>query len=184
MNRTLKYKLDIPGIIALVISVIIMTISNLLLSSIWTEQIKEVYFDTVICVCASLFGPFIGLMTGFLGSVCGDIIVKTKIAFADGIVYLILGYIIGSFANRYGIREGRFKGEKCVVWFIVNAIGTILTLFFLKPFVDYIIYDKEMFMSLIEGGKAALICAIPLGVVLTILFYSISKSFKKRKNNK
>ena len=46
MNRTLKYKLDIPGIIALVISVIIMMISNLLLSSIWTEQIKEVYFDT------------------------------------------------------------------------------------------------------------------------------------------
>ena len=46
MNRTLKYKLDIPGIIALVISVIIMMISNLLLSSIWTEQIKEVYFGT------------------------------------------------------------------------------------------------------------------------------------------
>ena len=186
MNRTLKYKLDIPGIIALVISVIIMTISNLLLSSIWTEQIKEVYFDTVICVCASLFGPFIGLMTGFLGSVCGDIIVKKQIVFSDGIIYLILGYIIGSFANRYGIREGRFKGEKCVVWFLVNAIGTTSALFFLKPFVDRIIYDKDMFMSLRESGMVTLVCTVPLGIVLTILFHSISKSFKKRTkiNNK
>ena len=184
MNRTLKYKLDINGIIALVISVIIMMISNPLFSAMWTELIKEVLYDTVICVCASLFGPFIGALTGFLGPVCGDIIMKRQIVFIDGIIYSILGYIIGNFANRYGIREGRFKGEKCVVWFIVNAIGTTSTLFFLKPFVDYIIYDKEMFMSLIVGGKATLICTIPLGVVLTILFYSISKSFKKRKNNK
>ena len=41
-------------------------------------------------------------------------------------------------------------------------------------------------MSLRESGMVTLICTVPLGIVLTILFHSISKSFKKRTkiNNK
>lgn len=184
MNNTLRYKLDINGIIAHIIGVIVLIISNVLFSHMWSEIVKEVLYDAVICISASLFGPFIGFITGLLGAVCGDVIVKRQMLFIDAVVYSILGFIIGSFANRYGIREGRFKGEKCVVWFLVNAIGTISTLFFLKPFVDYIAYDKDMFMSLREGGMVSLICTVPLAVVLTILFHSLSNSFKKRKKQK
>ena len=180
----LKYKLDNSGILAFVAGVLLIIVSNIFFSGILNGTAKSVVYDGIVCIFATLYGPITGILTGFLGVVCGDAVCAKEIIFGDAIVFGLLGFLIGLFSDKYGIREGEFTGIKVAIWNTIYAMSVLATLFFVKPFLSLIMYNHDIFASLKNAGLVVIICIVPVGIIMTALFCVMSSISRKAKNKK
>ena len=177
MNNTLKYKLDTAGIVAFVIGVSISVIVGRLFffGTNVNEVARLIFIEVIVNICATLFGAISGALAGFLGVICSMAICGQDIMFSDAVALAAIGTFIGIFAWKYGVREGNVGRTNLLLWSLMNALSLLVSFVFIKPFADFLVYDKNLFSGLDMGFRVLLICVFPVGIGLAIFFVLVSK---------
>lgn len=177
MNKSLKYKLDTAEIIAFIAGVLlIIGVKRYLFTyeffSVNEHRLGIVVF--IIAIVAALFGEIAGGFTGFLGTVCAMAVCGDEVNFAVAVSLAVYGCIIGQFADKYMIRDGRFSLNLAYLFLGTNLIGAITCFIFVKPLISYIGYSSDLINGIMNGTKVAVLCAFPLGVILTAVLFIVS----------
>lgn len=177
MNKQLRYKLDTVEIIAFIIGVVIIIGLNKFLFSNGLIQSQE--YKTALCICAiafiaTMFGMISGGLTGMVGTLCSMAVCGEPMNFAYAITYAVYGCMLGQFADRYLIREGKYSFKQAFLWLGTHFIALISSFVFIKPLVEYIFYDSDLITDILIGTRYSLFCALPLGIALSIIFFVIS----------
>lgn len=183
MNKSSKYMMGNAEIIAFIIGVLLMIAAYSAFFSRdfeGTELIRLVISVCIVVLFASLFGPLTGALTGFLGIVSALAVIGAPITFVDPFSYAVLGIIVGQAASRFLIREGQFAKKQMIVWNLAHMIGLISSFVFIRPELDYIIYNRDLLVGISIGIRVFFICAIPGGILLTLLFCGTSKFLKSK----
>ena len=175
MNNFLKYKLDTAGIAAFVIGVLaIMGMEYLMYESGNNDEFTIcILAEVIINIVATFFGSISGGLTGFLGIVCADAACKHQVFYAQALTYGVIGIFMGQFADKYLVREGKFGKKQIVLWNIADVMALIASFIFVKPLIDYVVYEKDLFESLEGSLSIVFVCAVPVGILLTILLFFI-----------
>ena len=173
MNSFLKYKLDSAGIAAFVIGVLAIMGMNYVIYEFGNndEFTASIVSEVIINIVATFFGAISGGLTGFLGKVCADAACKQQILFGDAFSYGVIGLFVGQFADKYLVREGKFEKKQILLWNASDIMALIAAFIFVKPLIDYVVYDKDLFASLEGSLSIVFVCAIPVGILLTILLF-------------
>lgn len=178
MNKSLKYKLDTPEIIAFVIGVLLIMALNRFLFSLpifASQEIRMVLVVSVIAIVATMFGSISGGLTGFLGALCAMAVCGNEMNFSIAISFAVYGGFLGQFADKYSAREGALSIRQMLLWVFTNASALIAGLIIVKPLLEYVFYDGNLIADIIEGTKYMIICAGPLGLTLVVVFFLLGK---------
>ena len=181
MNNHTRYKLDTAGIVAFIVGVIVLTT---VVKVLYTGKPGGVSLsilittDVVIVLVATLFGPISGSLTGFLGVVCGSAYIGMPILFVDALSFAIVGLLVGLFADKYGVRENSFTLKNMYLWNVTHIMALIVSFIFVRPYLNYLFMKIDLFNEIGSGINTTIICAFPVGIVLTCVLFLVSKSVK------
>jgi len=182
-SSKLKYKLGVSEIVALVIAVgLIMLLSSYAKDVVKVENDQFIVFIVILSFFSALYGPIVGIFVGFLGVVCGLAIHGIPVPFGDAIAMGVFGGLIGQFAGDYMIRDGGFGRRQIILFLSMQGIACILSLVLIKPFFDYLFYNKDLFRAMYSGIRGSVIVAIPINFALAILFYVINAFYINAKS--
>ena len=181
MNKgKIQYKLDNASIIAFVVGVLVFMLAKRLAvyGLFKLDSVGEnIMFAVILAFFATLFGSVTGFLTGFLGVISSLAACHEPIIFGDAVMFAFLGFYIGQFADKYFVREGRFGLRQAIAWNLTNISGLIASFVFIKPLVDYIFYNVDLFDAASIGFRVVLIAAIPVGLIFTLMLFLLSKFF-------
>lgn len=184
MNKSLKYKLDNVESFSFLIGAIIITFTARIAGVVGlSQQVCYVIMEGVVCFFAALFGPIIGSLMGFVGTVCYFVITGTPIVYVDSISFLVLGFFIGQFANRYGIREGKFDLKSALLFYISQIAALLSAFVFVRPILNFLVNKDDLFDALSKGMQMTGFCALTTAVLMIILFFIISRAVNIRNSN-
>lgn len=175
MNDKLKYKLGTTEILAFAVAVPSMvTLSYLFPNVSIADSGMSKLFIALVCFFAAMFGPIVGGLTGFLGTVCGFVLYGQSVNFSYAIATCLYGIIVGELAPRYQLREGNYKTKQIEIFIVVNALASIVAFSFVEPFIDFISYGEELSSAINNGVRKTLTCATSLNAVMAIFLYVVS----------
>lgn len=178
MNDPFKYKLDNASIFAFVIAVIAMCIISKIFfgSSLDFSALDCILvFEAIVVIIATLFGASAGLLTGFLGVISSMDLCGTTISFSAAIAMALLGVYVGWFANKYGVREGKLSIKEMLFWIVIHASALIAAFVFVQPFIDYVVYDKDLFDGVRRGFIVTGIGTFASGLIIVSFLFLYSK---------
>lgn len=182
MNRKLKYILGTTEIIAFVAAILIIVgASNGASNTITVESTQVEIFVGILCFFSAMYGAAVGGLTGYLGVVCAFVIKGLTVPYATALSMAVYGGLVGWFAPKYRIREGQFGRRQVLLFLVIEAMACVAALIFIKPFLDYVMYDKDLYEMITMGIHTSLICALPMNLVLAILFYVVNIFYRDDK---
>jgi len=182
-KKGLKYKLDISEVIAFILAMILLIAINHYLSNYSDKQSNDIIiFAIVLSFFSAMFGPFVGGLTGFLGIISAYNLRSNAVQYPTAIAMMAFGYIIGRYANEYKIRDGRFEKKQITLFVTMECIASLTAFVFIKPFVEYVISDINLYDALWDGLKNAIIVSIPVSFALAILLFVINVFYKNSKS--
>lgn len=173
-----KYKFDDKGLASFIVGVIIVCLVSVFgfgRRFVELEQIRNIVLASIIVVSSSMFGAISGALTAFIGVICSMVFCGFNVTFTDPIALTILGIFVGQFADKYGIRENRFTKDKILIWNLIHIMAVIVAFVFVKPYIDYICYDRDLFDGIITGVNVSILCILVSGACLSVLLFLISK---------
>lgn len=178
MNNKYKYKLDTAGIIALVIGVLILVVVTRVIyyntadsSSIGISIVSE----AAVAIVGTLFGPIIAVLLGFLGTLCANAYCGIPFMYLEALYLAVFGLLIGFVAEKFGIRENRFKLKNAVLFFLMHISAVIAVFVFVKPYADYMILGRDLFAGLSLGIHMVYVCGLIVGTAITVALYIAGK---------
>lgn len=180
-NKSLMYKIGTAEIIAFVIGVLLMMgIYKFFLSGEYFEGevSKMIVSAAVVVFFASLFGPVTGLLIGYLGVMCSLSICNIPVDYIGAACYAILGLIVGLLADKFLIREGQTEIKQIIGWNFIHVAALIATFVFIMPFSYFIVHDGNLFEFTNLGIRIFMVCAFPIGIAYSIIFFLISRVFR------
>lgn len=133
----------------------------------------------IMAFFAAIFGPFAGIAIGIIGHALADALMYGSIWWSWVIAEGILGGAIGFFANKYKIEEGSFGNQEIVTFNIVQLIGNAICWVGIAPLLDIVIYAEPSDKVFLQGGFSAVVNAITIGVIGTLLAISYAKTRSK-----
>lgn len=177
MNNSQKYKLGTIEIVAFIIGVFVLMGLNKYFFRLNAFDLELTRFEVQIAVVsflATLFGSITGGLTGFLGIICSFAICGRNVGFPPAISYAIYGALLGQFADRYFIREGKLKLKQVCLWNCTNIFSLITAFVLVKPLVEFLFYNTDMIGNLKFCFMVAVFGVVPTGIILTVVFIPIS----------
>lgn len=172
MNNSQKYKLGTIEIFSFIIGVfILMGLNKYVFFS--SELLKATTQIAVVAFFSTLFGSITGGLTGFLGIICSFAICGENVGFPPAIGYAVYGALLGQFANRYLIREGRFRLKQLFLWNCVNVFSLISAFVLVKPMVEFLFYNTDLVTNLKFCAVVVATSAVLVGIVLSVVFFAI-----------
>jgi len=182
-RKILKYKLDISEVIAFIIAMGLLLGINYYLSNHAGRQSNNiVIFAIVLSFFAAMYGPFVGGIAGFLGIISAYTLRSNIVQYPTAFAMLVFGYIIGRYAAEYKIRDGKFERKQITLFVTMECIASLTSFVFVKPFIEYLIYDTDLYAALWEGMKNAVIVSIPVNFALAIFLFVINVFYKNSKS--
>ena len=182
-DKKLKYFLGITEIIAFIIAIILIIAMNSY-ANVVASRVSSliVVFIVVLSFFSSMYGPVVGGLTGFLGIVCGYALKDVGITFGEAIAMMIFGVMVGLFASDYKIRDGEFGRKQIALFISMESLASIVSLVFVKPFIEYIFYDIDLYSGLWDGTKNAVIVSIPVNFGIAIILFVVNVFYKNSKS--
>ncbi len=139
----------------------------------------------ILAFFSAVFGPIVGGVIGFLGHALGDAVFYGSVWWSWVFPDAVVGILIGLFANKYGVIEGRFANKKTIIMFnVVQAIANALAWILVAPVLDILIYDEPANKVFAQGVSACLLNVVIVGILGTILLAVYSNISGKSSNLK
>jgi energy-coupling factor transport system substrate-specific component len=136
------------------------------------SPIPETSFQTaygISAVFATLFGPIAGALISFIGHALSDALQYGSPWWSWVIASGVSGFIFGFAFKKTGVEEGSFKGKDILIFNIIQIIGNAIAWLVVAPVLDIVIYQEPVNLVFAQGGIAALMNAISVGVIGTLL---------------
>lgn len=178
MNNTQKYKLDTAGIAAMAVFVpIYIFVRKGIFASVAPQ---DNLVETVVIIClmgmySAIFGYVSAGIGGFLAVVCACSLCADTSMFGEAFAMASFGVVLGFFADKLKVRDGAFGKKEMLLFMLLNFTVCITALIYVRPFLDFMLYGKDLFVLVRVGIIETLICAVPMGIITTFLIFSISK---------
>ncbi len=180
----MKYKLNPEAVIAIITGVII-TAVVCIISGVPVTAKERSFFLPIIIVTMSVISISYGFVAGIV------IPVGTLIAFGrTGITFdmlqnaaylMILGLIIGKFADRIGIRDGKICFEKLITYYMFTFLGVNGLFVLARPLTMFLIERADLYSSVRQGVSQvaiSMILALSVGTASLIFISFISNKQK------
>lgn len=183
-SKTLRYKIGTTEIIALVVLVILSILIkkfvfiDVALESSTAEHLTHI---TLLSVFSALYGAVVGGVGGFVSTVCVYVIFGETVGYGNALAMAAFGFFAGRFASVYLIRDGLFAKKKLFVFAAMNSIACIVALVYVKPFLNYIIYDVDLMAAVREGIKETIIFSTAVNLILTVILYWVNRTIARKK---
>lgn len=190
MDNRLKYSLGAVEMMGIALGVILLVVFSeyLKLNNIAVTN-NEVFFVRcfILTFTAALYGPVAGGLIGVFSELCIGMINTLGFNYSAIIAYAVYGYYIGAFANKYGIREGKFETKNLANFNCTQMCANILVFGLFVPLAE-VIFQHEILACALKNAIIITIYNIVINfTVMTVLFLLISKTInllsKKIKKN-
>lgn len=174
-DKKLRYKLDTAEIVAFIFALFIIIEMNKYVLQFVKKPTNIILVFIIILSCFSaLFGPYVGGITGFLGVICGYSFNGIDVPFGEAFAMLVFGVIVGHFAYVYKVRDGGFGKKQIAIFMLIECIASTVSLVFIKPFIEYMFYDVELFDALWDGMVKSAVVSLPINFVLAIFLFLVN----------
>ncbi len=145
--------------------------------------IPETSFQTAYGIgafFAALFGPIAGGLIAFIGHALSDSVQYGSAWWSWVIASFVSCFIIGFAYPRLKADEGIFTGKDALIFNIIQVIANIIAWLIVAPVLDILIYAEPVELVFAQGLIAALMNAISIGVIGTLLIFAYAKSRPKK----
>lgn len=129
----------------------------------------------VQAVFATLFGPIVGAMIGFIGHTLIDATSYGSTCWSWIIASAFVGLMIGLVTMKMNVEEG-IDSKKLIRFNGTQVIAHILAWGLVAPVLDILIYEETIKRSFTQGFTAAVSNIIATGVVGTLLLIGYAKT--------
>lgn len=147
------------------------------------SPIPETSFQTAYGLGAffgTLFGPIAGGLIAFIGHALSDAVQYGSPWWSWVIASGISGFIYGLAYKRTKVEQGEFKGKDILIFNVIQIIGNVIAWLGVAPILDKLIYSEPYGYVLTQGGIAALLNSIAVGVIGTLLLIAYSATRTKK----
>lgn len=129
----------------------------------------------ILAVFTVIFGPVVGLLTGFIGHTLIDLTWGSP-WWSWIIASAVFGLIMG-FAKKFIDQgNGKFGVREITIFNVVQVIGHLVAWGLVAPGLDILIYNEPIDKLFVQGAFAGVMNAISTGVVGTILLIAYAKT--------
>lgn len=139
----------------------------------------------VLAFFSAIFGPIVGGVVGFLGHALGDALFYGSVWWSWVFPEAVVGVVIGLFASKYGVQEGKFTSTKTITFFnVVQVISNAVAWIVVAPVLDIIVYKEPSNKVFVQGAFAFLGNIIIIGILGSLLLVAYSEITGKSSNLK
>nr|WP_303244407.1 ECF-type riboflavin transporter substrate-binding protein [uncultured Cellulosilyticum sp.] len=125
---------------------------------------------------AVIYGPFAGMMIGFIGHMLKDLTAYGSPWMSWIIASAVVGLIIGIAQRRMDIEEGAMGIKKIIYFNVYQVIANVIAWVVVAPSLDILIYAEPMNKVYIQGAVASISNSLTVGVLGTFLLIAYSKT--------
>ena len=139
----------------------------------------------VLAFFSAIFGPIVGGVVGFLGHALGDALFYGSVWWSWVFPEAVVGVVIGLFAKKYGVEDGKFTEAKSIIFFnVVQVVANAFAWIVVAPVLDILVYQEPSNKVFIQGAFAFLGNIIIIGILGSLLLVAYSKIAGKSSNLK
>lgn len=129
----------------------------------------------LLAFMAAVFGPWVGLIMGFLGHALGDALFYGSVWWSWVFPEAVFGLIVGLFVKKYAITEGGFAVKQIVIFNIVQVVANAIAWIVVAPVLDIAIYAEPANKVFAQGALAFVANVIIIAILGTLLGVAYSK---------
>ena len=129
---------------------------------------------------AVLFGPIAGGLLQFIGHALSDGLQYGSPWWSWVIASGVAGVFFGMAHKRLGIAQGVFGYKGIVTFNSIQILGNIIAWIIVAPVLDIVIYAEPASLVFTQGAVAALLNAVSVGVIGSLLIGVYAKTRAKR----
>jgi len=129
---------------------------------------------------ATLFGPIAGGLIAFIGHALNDAVQYGSPWWSWVIASGVAGFVFGFAFNRTKVEDGEFKTKDIVTFNIIQLIGNAIAWIVVAPVLDILIYQEPVNLVFTQGITAAVMNAISVGVIGTLLLIAYAATRTKK----
>ncbi len=130
----------------------------------------------ILAMLSATYGPIVGTLVGIFGHALGDALYYGAIWWSWALPEAVVGIGIGSFAHRFQVLDGGFRGKNLLIFNIAQLVANAIAWLDLAPFLDIIFYGEDrakIFRA--QGPLAFMSNASIIAIAGTILLYIFSR---------
>lgn len=129
----------------------------------------------LLAFMAAVYGPWVGLLVGFLGHALGDALFYGSVWWSWVFPEAVFGLIMGLCAKKFAITEGGFGGKQIGIFNFVQIIANAVAWILVAPVLDIAIYAEPANKVFAQGAVACVCNAIIIAILGTLLSVAYSK---------
>lgn len=136
----------------------------------------------VTAFLAMLGGPIVGALVGFLGYIVASLLSHQIYYWGWAAANMVVGLGIGLYADRYYLPDGDFRGQKLIVFNLIQIIANGCAYLLVYPLSEVFLYANPVERSLQTGIEMFVVssCVIGVGATLIGILYSTCVNVKKK----
>ncbi len=147
------------------------------------SPIPETSFQTAYGLSAffaTLFGPIAGFLIAFIGHALSDAVQYGSPWWSWVIASGIASFVFGFAYKRTKVEEGEFKVKDIITFNLIQIIGNAIAWIGVAPVLDILIYREPVNLVFAQGVMAAVLNAISVGVIGTLLLIAYAATRMKK----
>lgn len=129
----------------------------------------------LLAFMAGIFGPIVGLLSGFIGHVLIDFS-WSSIWWSWEIATGVAGVVMGLAAKKVDLASGDFDWKKVGIFNLFQVVAHILAWGLIAPVLDILIYAEPANKVFLQGLVAGAANIVTTAVVGTLLCFAYSKT--------
>jgi len=129
---------------------------------------------------ATLFGPVAGALIAFIGHALSDAVQYGSPWWSWVIASGVAGFVFGFAYNRTKVEDGEFGTKDIVTFNVIQVIGNAIAWIVVAPVLDILIYQEPVSLVFTQGITAAVMNAISVGVIGTLLLVAYAATRTKK----
>lgn len=127
-----------------------------------------------LALMAVIYGPFAGMMIGFIGHMLKDLTAYGSLWISWIIASAVVGLIIGITKRRLNIEEGNMPKKKIIYFNAYQIFANIIAWTVVAPTLDILIYAEPVNKVYIQGFVASISNSLTVGILGTFLLIAYS----------
>lgn len=129
---------------------------------------------------ATLFGPIAGALIAFIGHALSDAVQYGSPWWSWVIASGVAGFVFGFAFKNTKVEEGEFGLKDITTFNIIQVVGNVIAWIVVAPVLDILIYQEPVNLVFTQGITAAIMNAISVGVIGTLLLIAYAATRTKK----
>jgi len=147
------------------------------------SPVPETSFQTAYGLSAffaTLYGPIAGGLIAFIGHALSDSIQYGSPWWSWVIASGVASFVFGFAFKRTKVEEGEFGVKDIITFNVIQIVGNLIAWLIIAPVLDIVIYAEPVALVFAQGGIAAVMNSISVGVIGTLLLIAYAKTRTKK----